>query len=347
MSTAAAVCFPPKWREVGVRSLPSLPEAATYHSPQPAAAPVPTSPATAAKSDGANAKAGLASSSQTHLAAAARPSTAAPEIAKASGSNAPKTATISMAVPGPEVKPDISGLDRALLGRTYEQAIKVEGFDIPLPAGRWSMLANTGIRMRQATGMAYFLGRIEHKRLVGAIRLFAVRSNDLPGAGFRAANGCTPGNPNLNYLYVESVKPFDHQACWLINNFFTPPLLQWADRAIKITALDRAAAGDLAAKGVTYPQDLVDVRFTRAETWGVLEVSYLFDPETDGIKSNTALSARESDWHAPNAPKFPAKVAYLAKMRSWGEGFWPKFQQAFASGQSASLLAKPGGGSQP
>jgi hypothetical protein len=99
------------------------------------------------------------------------------------------------------------------------------------------------------------------------------------------------------------------------------------------------AAGDLAAKGVDYPQDLVDVRFTRAESWGFLEVSYLFDPELDGITSNIALSARESDWHAPNASRFPDKVAYLSKMRDWGEGFWPKFQQTFESGKPASVWA--------
>lgn len=339
LSTVVVVCFPPKWREADVIPAPPLPEAVSYRSPQPAVG-APVSTPTPAVTE---ARAAVATPA-TVASATTRTKQAVPQNAAAAtnlATRAPATAAISMAVPGAAAKPDISGLDGALLGRTYRQLIPVEGFNVPLPPGQWAVLANSSAHVRRASGMAYFLGRIEHKRLVGAIRLFALRSDDQPGAGFPAANGCTTGNPNLNYLYMDSVTAFDHQGCWLINNYFTPPLQQWADRAIKISALDRAAAGDLAAKGVTYPQDMVDVRFTRAETWGVLEVSYLFNPEVEGISSNTALSARESDWHAPNAPRFPAKAAYLAKMQVWGEEFWPKFQQAFGSGQPVSLLVKP------
>lgn len=379
LSTGVVVCFPPKWRAPDA-TLASVPEAATYHPLQPAVEAPAARPATTvaeskpvdtmadskanSKADSnsnskSSSKADSASAAQKQRPADTQPQSVANTTAKltpkASTSTtvaanpvakAPTTAAISMAVPGAAARPDISGLNGALLGRTYRQSIRVEGFDIPLPPGQWAVLANSSIHFNSTPGMAYFLGRIEQKRLVGAIRLFALRSTSLPGTGFPAANGCKAGNPNLNYLYAGSVTAFDHQACWLINNYFTPPLQQWADRAVKIAGLDRAAAGDLTAKGVSYPQDLVDVRFTRAETWGLLEVSYLFNPETEGINSGTALSARESDWHAPNAPRFPEKMAYLAKMQEWGEGFWPKFQQAFESGQPTSLPANPDPASQ-
>lgn len=361
LSTVVVVCFPPKWRALDATLASSIPEAATYHPAQPAAEAVVASPAaTVAQSNPADTKADPANAGQKHRAADSKPQTvatatatakpktsASPAVAGNAVAKAPTTAAISMAVPGAVARPDGSGLNSALLGRTYRQSIRVEGFDVPLPPGQWAVLANGGIHFNSSAGMAYFLGRIEEKRLVGAIRVFALRSNSQPGTGFPAANGCQAGNPNLNYLYAGSVTAFNHQACWLINNYFTPPLQQWADRAVKIAGLDRAAAGDLTAKGVSYPQDLVDVRFTRAETWGLLEVSYMFNPEAEGISSNTALSARESDWHAPNAPRFPEKMAYLAKMQAWGEGFWPKFQQAFESGQPASLPANPDQASQP
>ncbi|MCX4162861.1 MULTISPECIES: hypothetical protein [Paraburkholderia] len=322
-----------------------MPEAVTYHSPEPAVgAPVSTTPPVVAQTRPTVTTPEAVASATTRT----KPTVPQKAVAVADlATKSPATAAISMAVPGAAAKPDISGLDGALLGRTYRQVIPVEGFNVPLPPGQWAVLANSTARTRGASGMAYFLGRIEHKRLVGAIRLFALHSNDQPGAGFPAANACTTGNPDLNYLYLDSVTAFDHQGCWLINHYFTPPLQQWADRAIKISSLDRAAAGDLAAKGVTYPQDMVNVRFTRAETWGLLEVSYMFDPEVEGISSNTALSARESDWHATNAPRFSAKVAYLAKLQSWGEEFWPKFQQAFGSGQPVAMVVKPDAASQP
>jgi hypothetical protein len=254
---------------------------------------------------------------------------------------APASGQVPLAAPTRAAKEDPSDVDRALLGRTYRQSITVDGFNVPLPPGQWAVLANGDARPQGAAGVAYFLGHIEHKRLVGAIRLFAAHSNEQPGAGFSAANGCTSGNPNVNHLVIEEVTPHGHQACWLINNFFTPPMQRWKDPAVKIDGLDRAAARHLAAMGVSYPQDLVFARFTRAETWGLLEVSYLFDPELNGIDSDTALSARDSNWHAPNVGVFPDKVAYLAKIRNWGDGFWPKFKLAFASGTPPSLRAEP------
>ncbi|WGS48898.1 hypothetical protein LFL96_14085 [Paraburkholderia sp. D15] len=342
--SAAVVCFPPKWRVPAVQPLPPMPEAVSYTSQQkavvaqamPASNPAPVGKRIAATPDQAPVNAA------PKQAASGRKSGVA-TLAAAPGPavKPPVTAQISMATPNAAGGSDPSGLDRAFVGRTYRQSIAADGFNVPLPPGQWAVLSNSSIRMRGASGVAYFLGRIEHKRLVGAIRLFALHSSEQPGAGFPAATGCTTGNPNLNHLVLDSVTPYGHQACWLISNYFTPPLQQWADRATKISGLDRAAGGDLAAKGVDYPQDFVDIRFTRAETWGVLEVSYLFDPEIEGITASTALSARESDWHAPNAPRFPDKMAYLAKMQEWGEGLWPTFQQAFDSGKPPPVAVNP------
>jgi hypothetical protein len=330
------VCFPPVWRMVDVLPLPHVPEEVAYQPQQNEV--VGDSEAVASAPSVAKAIPTMtagASVPQTHK--STRPLTTGKSAATTADTNhmsrAPATAQISMAVSPTPAKTDSSGLDSAFLGRTYRQSIPVVGFTVPLPPGEWAMLSNSTIHLHGSSGMAYFLGRIEHKKLVGAIRLFAVLSTEQPGAGFPSVNGCVSGNPNLNYLSIDSITPGGHQGCWLINNYFTPPLRQWADRAVKIDALDRAAAGDLAAKGVTYQQDFVDVRFTRSETWGLLEVSYLFDPELNGVTANVALSARESDWHAPNVIHFPDKMTYLAKTREWGEDFWPKFLAAFISGK--------------
>ena len=333
--SVAVVCFPPHWRSTDTKPLPPMPEAATYVPPQNAAV-ANTAPAVAATTSGKPALAVTAQASAPAVPKQLRKAAQVPSVNTVASTgatlNTPTNAQIALAVPNAAATKDPSGLDSAMLGRTYSRSIAVEGFNVPLPPGQWAMLANSGIHLRGATGMAYFLGRIEHKKLVGAIRLFALRSIEQPGDGFPAANGCTSGNADLDYLALDSVTAYDHQACWLINNFFTPPLQQWADRAVKIASLDRAAAGDLAAKGVSYPQDFLGVRFTRAEKWGLLEAMYLFDPELDGISSDTVLSARESDWHGPNVGRFPDKAAYVAKMRSWGENFWPTFQQAFDTG---------------
>ena len=225
-----------------------------------------------------------------------------------------------------------SGVDIALLGRTYSGSIPINGFRLPIPPGNWAMLANSSIKTQTATGMAYYFGRIEHKRVVGIIKAFAVRSNEKPGAGF-AVSACKKDNPNDHYQFIDAHIPNDHEACWFIDSYYTTPWQSWADRAINLISLDRAAAGDMAAKGVTYPQDFVGVRFERAEKWGLLEVTFMFSPDSEGIASNAALSYKEADWYVVNIVRYPEKKAYVAKLKNWGTSFWPKFQTAFAEGE--------------
>jgi hypothetical protein len=242
------------------------------------------------------------------------------------------TASLSLATPSSS-SAGSSGLDNGVAGRSYNGSLRVDGFNVPLPGGNWLMLANTSVKLPSSAGEMIYLGQIKKKRLVGAIRITAVRSLARPGAGFRAAPGCIDHQEDNNFVMSEEVIPNGHQACWIIGIEVTSPLQQWADRAVKLDSLDRAAAGDMAAKGVSYPQDLVLVRFTRAETWGVLEVKYFFSPETAGIKSNDAFSPRDSDWFAQNISRFPEKQAYIDKLKQWATQFWPRFKNAFDSGQ--------------
>jgi hypothetical protein len=179
--------------------------------------------------------------------------------------------------------------------------------------------------------MSYFLGKIEKGRLVGAMTVNALRSPVTALTGFDEFKSCS--NPDNIYTNKEEIVAFDHQACWVMHSLFTPPWQQWGDKAMQMDNIVRAAAGDLAAKGVTYPQDLVAVHFYRSEKWGLLNVSYLFSPEQDGIQSNVAPTFRDSDWFGPHVQKFPEKVAYTNKLKQWGESFWPRFKAAFDAGQ--------------
>jgi len=90
------------------------------------------------------------------------------------------------------------------------------------------------------------------------------------------------------------------------------------------------------AKGVTYPQDFVALTFTRTETWGLVEVMYLFSPETEGISSHSVLSVNETDWTPANISQYPEKVRYVEKLKGWAEVFWPRFKAAFAQGENPS-----------
>lgn len=226
-----------------------------------------------------------------------------------------------------------SGLEESVIGRLCSHKMRINGYDVLLPSGKWATLAGSGIRTGTATGFAYFLGRIEFKRLVGAIRVFALRANELPGAGFDRIKGYGPDNPNNLFACDDGCIPYGSQGAWALSNYYTPPWQQWANPAIKIVDLDRVAARDMATKGVTYPQDFVSVRFARAETWGLLEVTYLFNPELDGNTSNTVLSFAESDWHASRIQRFPEKQMYCSRLNDWANSAWPAFKNGFLTGK--------------
>ncbi len=247
---------------------------------------------------------------------------------------APRTANLSLAMPVNQSTGNSQDVDSALMGRTFSGSITSGGYNLPLPPGDWVSLANMSIKTPTATGTVFFLGQIKHKRLIAAVQAFAIKSKDSPGAGFPEAKACTENNPYRVFASTEEgVTPFDHEACWLIENYFTSPLQQWADRGVKMDPLTRAAAGDLSAKGISYPQDLMMVKFTRAEKWGLLEANYLFSPDAEGISSNMALSIRDSDWTAPNLAGHLEKHAYVAKLKKWGAEFWPRFKTAFEEGK--------------
>jgi hypothetical protein len=243
-----------------------------------------------------------------------------------------RTASLSLATPGNSSNA-AGDLDNALGGRTYSGSVNVDGYKVPLPVGKWVILSSAHYKSPRAAGELVFLGQVKSKRLVGGARIAALHTLGKAGAGFPPKlNGCFGVNHVDLYVVSEAMDANGHQSCWLVDSFFTPPLQQWADRATRIDALERAAGGDLAAKGVTYPQDFVRVRMTRTEAWGLLEVAYLFNPEVASIKSNDAISKADTDWDRGNISRYSEKLAYIEKMKQWATQFWPVFKAAFATG---------------
>ena len=173
----------------------------------------------------------------------------------------------------------------------------------------------------------YFLGQIVQKRLVGAIWVQAMHS---PGLGFVNNENCT--NPANLYVLDQSVGT-DHQDCMWIRSYFSADMRQWADKSAHIDQMARAAAADLATKGVSYPQELITAGFQQAQQWGELTATYMFSPEKDGIASNVVPTFRDSDWYKSNLQRYPQKVAYVNKLRQWATSFSPQFQAAFAGGK--------------
>lgn len=178
--------------------------------------------------------------------------------------------------------------------------------------------------------MQYALGRIQNKKLTGLVIFTTVRGPIAPNGGFPEFKFCSHPGSLEHYVFLDGdIVPSDHQSCWAVQNIYTEILSQWADKNIKLDNVEKAAGGDLAAKGVPLPQDMVQVRFGRSNTSSFIEFRAMFSPDAEGILSNAAPTAVDSDWSVSNIKRYPEKVAYIAKMKAWGETYWPRFKQAF------------------
>jgi hypothetical protein len=299
------VLFFPSNNSANLSAASRVVEPASYVAQPASASPVANASVTPATSAGSAATSAVVNAAVSAPPQELRKLSDAVAAASASSSTRPRTASLALAVPGGAQAVSSSGLDNALLGRTYSGSIRIYGYDVQLPTGNWALLANISGKQPSLAGEELYLGRISKRRLEGSIRITAVHSTSMPGKGFRQVKGCVEGQAESSYVMAEQIVPFGHQSCWLIQNYFTTPFQKWADRATHLDPLIRAAAGDLAAKGVSYPQDMMMVKFTRAETWGLLEVEYMFSPEAEGITSADVVSYTDSDWHVGISIAFP------------------------------------------
>ena len=250
----------------------------------------------------------------------------------------PQTANISLAVAGnTQVKPNGTGLDTALTGQLYSGSIRLSGYQIPLPRGEWAMLAATrGKEGDTITITNYFLAQIKNKRLAASLIVHALENpngSEIPTSVMKSDACANYGSSELyGYNGQNELSP-PQQGCWLIQNHLTIGWLRWADRGFKMSNLERAAAGDMAAKGVTYGQDLIEVEYTMLDKSAVLNVIYSFSPEADGISSNNAATFLDADWAPNNIKRYPEKLAYIEKLKQWGTTTWPSIKAAFNSGK--------------
>ena len=239
-------------------------------------------------------------------------------------------ATVSPAASGGSTIDPTSGLDRASLGRTFQDTLLINGYKVPLPPGQWSMLANATVTNNthpENKGTMFFLGQIVRKQLVAAVWVEAMRS---PGLGFAPNSNCS--NPADLYVFNEPDNT-DHQGCRWIRSYFSADMQRWADKSAHIDQMARAVGGNLAAKGVSYSQELVTAGFCATERWGQLTAGYMFNPEKEGISSHAVTAFRDSEWYKSNLRQYPEKVAYVGKLQQWATDFQPKFQAAFAAGK--------------
>lgn len=324
LATLVFSLFPPLWpqREPSETVIPP----ATY-IPQPrrTAAIEPTQ-APAAPRNPHNSIGHLAASSQQALTNPSPTPTAA---------GAPKTASLALAVTGSGAAADNgTGLPEAITGKLYSGSIRAAGFDVPLPEGQWAILAKGAINSKEKAtfvGVMYFLGQIKRHQLAATATIYAVSDKTSHGITASDPLKIEPGCKATNRTYMFKPEQYDDSfpQCWELHTHFTADMRRWADRAVRMSNLERAAAGDLAGQGIDIPQEFITAAYILIQNSGLLYADYEFSPEFEGIKSTDAPSFADSDWYPSNLSRFPDKLAYQERIMRWGTAFWPKIQAAF------------------
>lgn len=222
-----------------------------------------------------------------------------------------------------------SEFDSAVLGKIYSGSIQINGFKLLLPEGQWVIFANEGDPLKTS----YFLGRVVGRKLIGSIVAHAVRPDYEFGevSALAIAESVCSNENNVLYMHKKSlnVNIYDIASCWIMHNVFTSAMRNWDNISTEMDSLIRAAAENMASKGISYPQDFVAIQFIKSEKWGILAADYSFSPDNEKIKSNEVRVIIQSDWSPGNIENFPEKLAYVEKLKTWGKSFWPQFSKAF------------------
>jgi len=203
-------------------------------------------------------------------------------------------------------------------------------FKVLISPDNWRQSAQKEFNSATWSGYGYFWGINDpFNSLLGVIRVFRLRSKEKPGVGFPTA-AFYAENSHHHFTYKEPRVPYDHQAGWFIDNYFSAAWSAWEDPKSGVSSLDRDAAKNMAAQHIRCPQDFVRVRFMRAEKWGLQETDYLFRPDIEGISANPASTFNGSDWHPNNIHQYPEKMAYVEKLKEWATSFWSEYDKHFS-----------------
>jgi len=247
-------------------------------------------------------------------------------------SSQPQTANLSLATPNDIANDAIrkeTGLDTALLGRLYEGSVKVNGFDVPLPGKHWIILANMAANGPVVAGRTLLLGRVEHKNLVEVLQVFAIR----PKIKDQASPFLSEQAVNFKGLFKsEEFNTLKPSMGWVIYDLSTSSWDKWGDHNFKMSNLVRAAVGDMIAKGISYPQNFITVEFMIADKAGYLEVIYYFNPEVKHTLISTISGNPDTKLEPANLDNYPEKVAYIKRIKLWGDSFWLRLKTVFATG---------------
>lgn len=218
------------------------------------------------------------------------------------GRNAQAAAATAAPAPG-QLPPE------ALLGKSFEGSVDVSGETVPLPQGRWTVLAHFRGNAGQ-TGDAVLLGQLQGKEMRRMVAVQAARARRPVGA--TTFRGCLRQDV---FFQSNDAGRTDAPSCWWVNHTTGT----WDEQT-----LFKAARLELDQRGVQASSVWLNVGFYRSDADGFAVAFYYFDPGEEGIRSQPYLWS-QSEWHKSRIDADAARSAYARKLVDWGRTWAPVF----------------------
>ncbi|MGE4218056.1 MAG: DUF2061 domain-containing protein, partial [Alphaproteobacteria bacterium] len=202
-----------------------------------------------------------------------------------------------------------------LTGSAQEGVLVFAEKQVPLPAGRWRVLAHTHNPLPAGSGNLGAYGTMQTAILAqekdGRVSaLLEVTTNTLPvRSGWGVPTDCD--RQDLPLVVNRYRSGYDAH-CMVVGHA----------RAAAGGAVPSAfakAMGELGGAGSAMPEDWVTVAFRIADRRDIVDLRVSFNPETQGLAApGRVLSWTESPWHPTRVERDERRLAYMAQLTGWG-----------------------------
>ena len=207
------------------------------------------------------------------------------------------------------------------VGKVYEGEIQLGKKSIPLPDGKWIVIANG----KKNDFFRIYLLKEHENKLFSYITIDVDTPTKLDAEyGYVASKYLK--RENVHHVVVNKNKPREAQDGWLINH-----LIVHFDPKKKYPILQKAA-DYIRSHGYIISHDMIQIyhRFTgKYVKRKYLVVSYHYNTEAEGFSPSAKRDWALSDWHILRINKDPKKVAYIEKLKKEHTIMHDKIREGF------------------
>jgi hypothetical protein len=220
------------------------------------------------------------------------------------------------------------------VGTKVSGVVQVGVSQVPIGPGDWVVMSSL---VHSSSGNSTSLPPIADI-VIGEVksgvitRAIAIASNmDAgPSGGWVRWSDCD--RRDMIYAYADRNYNMRDQVCWNINHYVTT---LDSDRGMFAEAnkfMDR--------NGWQRPLTTMTVGYGLVSGDSFLLVRYFFNPEVSGI-APAAGAWRVNEWHRDRYRTDPKKVAYVEKLRAWGEAMLPVVARGLERKLATNVAAVP------